>query len=335
MEHSMRSPEYDAFGPWVYEVTSPDEVPPLFRDHPLDLASARLVLKVPRRIARRDANPAMNLYDHLLVVDATGLTVLSRRGETHSTRHVPPEQVAAVVDSVNLLDARLAVHLTTRDGAGVAGAGRPAGQNPVVAVRYNGASHDVVLGLVDQVRGLYRSGPVGSPRVEDEPTASASAHGSSRHQGLALDLADLGDQDVALVTAYRDLARREGVELLAAHPRTVVRPLGSGAGGAAAGLAHAAWPMTLHGAVVCRSEDELQLVHRREWWLRGRRPVHSIERTVLPLARVDEVTTGAHPRYADVTVVSVRLGETSLVLPVPAASRAATQLPEALRGRAA
>ncbi|WP_250445038.1 hypothetical protein, partial [Actinotalea sp. C106] len=103
----------------------------------------------------------------------------------------------------------------------------------------------------------------------------------------------------------------------------------------AAGLAHAAWPMTLHGAVVCRSEGELQLVHRREWWLRGRRPVHSIERTVLPLARVDEVTTGEHPRYAGVIEVTVRLGETSLVLPVPATSGAATQLPEALRRGAA
>lgn len=74
------TPEYDAFGPWVDPVRSAEEVPPLYRDHPVDLAASRLVLKVPRDIARRDATPDMDLYDHLLVLEADALTVLSRRG---------------------------------------------------------------------------------------------------------------------------------------------------------------------------------------------------------------------------------------------------------------
>jgi hypothetical protein len=51
------TPEYDAFGPWVDPVRTAEEVPPLYRDHPVDLAGSRLVLKVPRDIARRDATP--------------------------------------------------------------------------------------------------------------------------------------------------------------------------------------------------------------------------------------------------------------------------------------
>ena len=70
--------EYARFGPWVDEVTTPDDVPRLYRDHPIDLTSTRLVLKVPRNIARRDAHPGMDLYDHLLVLDDARLTVLSR-----------------------------------------------------------------------------------------------------------------------------------------------------------------------------------------------------------------------------------------------------------------
>ena len=38
------TPEYDAFGPWVDPVRTAEEVPPLYRDHPVDLAGSRLVL---------------------------------------------------------------------------------------------------------------------------------------------------------------------------------------------------------------------------------------------------------------------------------------------------
>ncbi|MCU1433145.1 MAG: hypothetical protein JWP95_2250, partial [Actinotalea sp.] len=52
--------EYDAFGPWILEVRAVDDLPALFSRHPLDLGSARLVLKVPRQIARRDAHAGMD-----------------------------------------------------------------------------------------------------------------------------------------------------------------------------------------------------------------------------------------------------------------------------------
>ena len=45
--------EYDAFGPWIDEVTTADEVPRLYRDVAIDFAAAHTVLKFPRPIARR------------------------------------------------------------------------------------------------------------------------------------------------------------------------------------------------------------------------------------------------------------------------------------------
>ena len=70
--------EYARFGPWVDEIASADELPRLYRDHPIDFAAALLVLKVPRNIARRDARPDMDLYDHVVVLEPDRLTVLSR-----------------------------------------------------------------------------------------------------------------------------------------------------------------------------------------------------------------------------------------------------------------
>ena len=63
---TTRVSEYDAFGPWIDEVFAPEDVPRLFRNHALDFDAARLVLKVPRDIVRRDATPDMDLYDYLL-----------------------------------------------------------------------------------------------------------------------------------------------------------------------------------------------------------------------------------------------------------------------------
>ena len=97
------------------------------------------------------------------------------------------------------------------------------------------------------------------------------------------------------------------------------------------GAIHAAWPMTLQGALVCSDGREVQVLHRRQWWVRGRRPVHSVARTVIPVSRVDSVSVREHERYAGVRVVSVRLGRTVLELAVPQGSDAEVVLGQALQ----
>ncbi len=57
---ATRVSEYDRFGPWIDEVLDLEDVPALFRDHAIDFDTARLVLKVPREIARRDATADMD-----------------------------------------------------------------------------------------------------------------------------------------------------------------------------------------------------------------------------------------------------------------------------------
>src|SRR5664279_379583 len=77
--------EYDRFGPWIDEVIVPEDLPRLFRSYPIDLSAARMVLKVPRSIARRDATAGMDLYDHVVILDRESLTLLSRDGATGAT----------------------------------------------------------------------------------------------------------------------------------------------------------------------------------------------------------------------------------------------------------
>src|SRR5660398_172964 len=102
--------EYDAFGPWIYEVRRPDEVPRLFRSHPLDLANALLTVKVPREIERRVANPSMDLYDNLLSLGPESITVLSRRRKEFRARTGPDGQIPGNNEVVRPFDARVTLH---------------------------------------------------------------------------------------------------------------------------------------------------------------------------------------------------------------------------------
>lgn len=296
------TPEYDAFGPWVDPVRSAEEVPALYRDHPVDLAASRLVLKVPRDIARRDATPDMDLYDHLLVLGPDRFTALSRStvpaaGRRYDVREIPYDRVAAVQTSVDLLDGRLTVHALT---------GTP------VPVRFSGASADVVEQLVDLLRVLAWPVPATGDPAPHDPTVRTP--GTAR-----LDRRALGDKEIGLVSAYREVADREpGLKALAAHRRQTVQP----SGGGPARLVHLLRPMTVQAAVVASEGRELQVFGRRSWLVRGRTPVHSESRLVLPLERLTEVATRTHAVYRDVAVVTLRAGDTALDLPVPADSDA-------------
>ncbi|WHP17729.1 hypothetical protein [Cellulomonas sp. ES6] len=299
MAATTRSAEYDAFGPWVDRVRGLQDVPRLYRDHPLDLAASRLVLKVPRDIARRDATPDMDLYDHLLVLGPDRFTALSRReGARYDVREVPYAGVAAVRTSVDLLDGRLTVHALT---------GSP------VQVRFSGSSADVVGGFVDLLRLL--AWPAGAGGADAEAPAPG---GPVDDHGRVLSRRALGDREIGLVGAYREVADREPrLRTLAAHPRRVVTPASG-----ASRLLHLLHPMTVQGAVICSDGRELQVFGRAAWLVRGRTPVHSESRLVLPVARLTAVQELRHPRYPDVTVVVLRAGNTEIELPVPSDSDA-------------
>lgn len=301
--------EYDAFGPWVYQVRTPDEVPRLFRDGPLDLDGSELVLKVPRTIARRDATPQMDLYDHLVAAGPDRLTVLSRRPGGYTAGSVPYRDIAAIESGTDLLDGQLTLHLTTGE--------------PPTTISYNGSSQEMVDRLVGVVRAHYLDGRSAGLQL---PTDFRD--GDVEFENF--------DADLALVSEYGAVLRREpGVAFLAAHERRQVVPRDSGGvAGAVSRLIHFAWPMTLQAAILCADPHELSVIHRRTWWVRGHVPVHSVCRTTVPLHRVDRVLLHPHPGYAGVVVAELQLGGTTLELPLPESSDAVSVLRRAPLPRA-
>lgn len=304
--------EYDRFGPWIDEVRTSDDVPRLFRGHPIDFAAARLVLKVPRNIARRDATPDMDLYDHLLVLDAEGLTALTRRGAGDTGRRgvvapggydaatVPSAEVVAVRDVVSMLDGRLSVH--THDGA-------------VLSVRYNGAGRANITRLVTALRDAAAT----QPAREVGRALQAAAH----VEAATLARLDPGRDDVALVSEFRELAvRNPGLVASTCHGRTVLAPRAGGLAGAVHRALLGLSPMTLHGAIVAADGAAVEVLGRHEWLVRGRAPVHSGSRLVLPLSAPDLVDVVPHPDYAGVAVVRIAVGASTVEIAVPDGSAA-------------
>jgi len=291
----VTTPEYDAFGPWILDVTDADQVPRIFATFPIDFAAVRRVVKVPRNVIRRDANPQMDLYDHLLIADAERLTVLSREGSHYSILSLAYEQIAALRDSVNLLDGRLTIY--ARDGS-------------VLVLPYNGTSRALIGEIMLAVR---------SEMLRTRPVRPAPAR-----PGLPLmRLDDLGRRDAVFVSTTRELMRDEPkFRVLAAHGRSTVRPRG----GAAAQFSHLLDPASLHGLVLLASDAELQIISRRDAITRNGAPVVSLARLVFPFANLTSVEAFEHPDYLEVHTVRLTLGSAAIDVPVPQSSLAESVL---------
>lgn len=70
--------EYDAFGPWIYEIDEEHPAPRLFVPH-IPAETPLMLFKIPRNIERRVATPDMDLYDYVAGAYPDRVLILSRR----------------------------------------------------------------------------------------------------------------------------------------------------------------------------------------------------------------------------------------------------------------
>lgn len=277
----MRSTaEFDAFGPWIYEVRSHEDLPRLYRGAGIDPAAHRLVLKIPRDIERRNASPDMHLYDFLIAVDSDALIILHRQDESYDAVRIPVEQITALEDSISLLDGRLIVH--TFAGP--------------TTINYNAADPGLVRSLLRLLRQSYLPAPATAAPAQPQPV-------------------DLGRRDLNLAAAGEQLLRAEpGMRLITSDRR---RPAGTGPGWSGQ-VSHLLRPMTLHASITFADQREIVLLHRRDPLSRGNETAHSVARTILPRRRITDVHVEPHEKYPQINVLTIILGGSTLRFPVPA-----------------
>jgi hypothetical protein len=278
-----RTAEHDAFGPWIQIVRVHDEVPRLFRPHGVDPFGARLVLKVPRDIARRDTDPTMDLYERLLVVGDEGIEVLTRAGDGFTTQRLPFADLVAVRDRVDLLDGLLTLHAV--DGT-------------AVPVPYNGASADVVAHLVELLVGLASA--AGCPLPPATPAGSPYAP-----------RVEVGVEEAGVASEYWRLSAGDAeLRFLSSRPRTPLRRTAAGLIGAIRSLR----AMSLAGAVAACTPRELLVITRRDQVMGRSTPTLSLDRLRILRHAITSTTAEPHRVWAGMSVVTVRAGDAAFAI---------------------
>ena len=105
----MRNEEYDRFGPWIYEITGKDPLPPLFIPYIKKKSGLILSIKIPRSIERRDAKPGWNLYDYVINMFEQEFDIYRREGNDVITDNFRYDDIEAIIHGESLLSGSLRI----------------------------------------------------------------------------------------------------------------------------------------------------------------------------------------------------------------------------------
>jgi len=136
-----RTKEYDAFGPWVFEIDEHHGMPQLFSGYAHLQERAVMMFKVPRKIERRNANPNMHLYDAVVGLFGTHLLLLSRYKNSVHERRVEYNDIQAIKNVQCLLLGEL--HLYTNKN--------------VIKINYNTVSENIISRAIAAIRDLQNN----------------------------------------------------------------------------------------------------------------------------------------------------------------------------------
>lgn len=139
--NQLRSKEYDAFGPWVFEIDEHHGMPPLFSGYAHLQARSVMMFKLPRKIERRNSNPNMHLYDAVVGLFDTHLLLLSRNKNSVHERRVEYNDIQAIKNVQCLLLGELLLYTNTN----------------VIKINYNTVSENIISKAITAIRDLQNN----------------------------------------------------------------------------------------------------------------------------------------------------------------------------------
>ena len=131
--------EYDAFGPWIYEVNEDHPLPPLFVPYYKEENDCLMMIKIPRNIERRNARPDMDLYDYVIGLYENHIVILKRVGKNVEESRAFYSDIVGIEDHRRLLKGTLTIFLN----------------HGKLVIPYNTVSSTVLMKFIGIIREKY------------------------------------------------------------------------------------------------------------------------------------------------------------------------------------
>ena len=249
----MYPSEYDAFGPWIYEITEAHHLPALFEPHVPSGETPLMLFKIPRDIERRRATPDMDLYDYVVGAYEERLLILKRVEHTVETITVSYAEIEGLRLFRHFLRGDLTLYLRSGE----------------VLLPFNAVSMDIVTRFAVLIRGRYQTGE--APALPElRPWEQAPA-----------------DLDVLFVNLLRELRQTEPeARVYACQSMT---SLEAKSGSFLRSLARRPRPQTLPATLHLLNRKELIVIQREVPEKKAQENEYSYHFTYLPRSGIRKV----------------------------------------------
>ena len=264
---SSRDHEYDRFGPWVVRVSDEDPPPPRFLPYLTRNEPPLISIKIPRKVARRDAHPGMDLYDYVVSLYERDMVVLERVGTDVRSSTIAYHDIGHLRVGEDLLRGTLQLGV----------------QDEPADLPFNTVSNDVMREVVGHISERLLAG---ASRTGAEPPAAGASSGLSFYFERLLK--EQHEQAPTMVpvamqaeTSLRSLERGRARRLLF-------------------GIVDKRLLESLHFS----DGRELRVVDRGQTFAYRWQTVYARRETLIPLAKISDVTwaDGGDPNTTTLTI---------------------------------
>lgn len=139
VDYKYKKAEYDAFGPWIIEITDKYPLPPLFipyyKEDDLDL----MRVKIPRYIDRCDANPDTDLYDYVIGLYQNSIYILERLENDVKETKILYDEIEGLENYIDILSGKFTIYLNDRK----------------IIIPYNAVSKQIINKMIRIIRDRY------------------------------------------------------------------------------------------------------------------------------------------------------------------------------------
>ena len=266
--------EYDAFGPWIYEISEEHPLPPLFQPHFPVTDKPLMSFKIPREIERRRATPDMDLYDYVIGAYEDHILILKREGHTVTSTTVAYGEVEGIRLFRKFLHGICTLYLS----------------GSALTITFNTTSMQLMRRFVRLIRSKYQTKERGRgrSRIFVDPACLPDIT-DALFNNLLIDLRDAGER-------FTVGAFQPAKSILLRQPSFTQRLFGL------------LKPQFLPSALHLFDQDELLIIVQENAEKNAQESEYGYDFTYIPLHKLQSVYLEEDAAYQQVTACTLKLG---------------------------